>query len=150
MFFLRWRWRSKEKLDCRARDGTNWPWGRSFEERWDFYSENLLPGKGKKKEFRITIFFSKERREKYGSVTSILTRWLSLGVWEWILRAWTRRAKTTYHCTSFLFHVTSLKSEQSSNFLFLMPKEKKPKQWVSRHSYVALRCIAHARFNQSI
>lgn len=57
-----------------------------------------------------------------------------------------RRAKITCHCISFLFRATSPKSEQSSNFLFLMPKEKKPKQWVSVwHSCVTLRyvtCIA--------
>lgn len=43
-----------------------------------------------------------------------------------------KRAKTTCRCISFSFRATNPKSEQSSNFLFLMPKEKKPKQWVSR------------------
>lgn len=42
-----------------------------------------------------------------------------------------KRAKTTCRCISFSFRATNPKSEQSSNFLFLMPKEKKPKQWVS-------------------
>lgn len=54
-----------------------------------------------------------------------------------------KRAKTTCRCISFLFRATNPKSEQSSNFLFLMPKEKKPKQWVSRQErYVRNQCVS--------
>lgn len=55
-----------------------------------------------------------------------------------------KRAKTTCRCISFSFRATNPKSEQSSNFLFLMPKEKKPKQWVSRQKnrYVRNQCVS--------